>query len=178
LIAAHKIWASLAVVGLTTCSLPAQNAASNVNRSAETQSPAAGRVVSIDLLRHPISEKVRRMLRKALKTINSGNHETAIGQLRETLTKYPESAAYADSLLGIEYLKTDRFKEAVDSLETAVTLLPHDAVNHYNLGLSLACAGDYDRSEQEVRRALEIDPKNITMQTFLESLLQYKNSRN
>jgi tetratricopeptide (TPR) repeat protein len=144
----------------------------------ESKSGAAGRVISVELLRYPISEKARRMLQRALAAMDSGNHEAAIGQLTETLAKYPESAAYADSLLGIEYLKTDHFTAAVDSLEKAVSLLPHDAVNRYNLGLSLACAGDYERSEQEVRRALEIDPKNATMQAFLNALLQYKNSRN
>jgi tetratricopeptide (TPR) repeat protein len=159
-------------------SLGAQNAPALARIRPETKSNTAGRVVSVDLLRHPITEKVRRLLQKALKAMNTGNHEAAIGQLQDTLVKYPESAAYAQSLLGIEYLKTDRFQAAVDSLEQAVVLLPHDAVNRYNLGLSLACAGDYERSEQEVRRALEIDPTNTTMKAFLESLLQYKKSAN
>jgi Flp pilus assembly protein TadD len=130
--------------------------------------------VSADFLRHPISEKVRRMLQTALGTINAGNHEAAIEQLLETLEKYPESAAYVHSLLGVEYLRVDRFTDAVDSLEQAVLLLPHDPINRYNLGLSLVCAGDYQRGEREVRRALELDPKNATMQAFLSFLLQHK----
>ncbi len=145
--------------------------------TANAKSSSAGHVISVELLRYPIHEKARRMLQKALVTMDSGNHEAAIGQLRETLAKYPESAAYSQSLLGIEYLKTDRFQAAVDSLEQAVALLPHDAVNRYNLALSLALTGDYQRSEEQVRRALEIDPNNTTMQTFLNALLKYKNSR-
>src|SRR4029077_17464684 len=78
----------------------------------ETTSGASGRVISVDLLRYPISQKARRMLQRALEIMDSGNHEAAIGQLEETLAKYPESAAYAQSLLGIEYFKTDRFTAA------------------------------------------------------------------
>ena len=59
----------------------------------EKTSAEAGIVVSVDLLRHPISEKARRMLQRALATMDYGNHEAAIGQLRETLARYPESAA-------------------------------------------------------------------------------------
>src|SRR5215470_5836222 len=98
--------------------------------------PAHGNsgTVSADVLRHPISEKARGMLQAALETMNSGNHEAAIDQLLDTLAKYPESAAYAHSLLGVEYLRTDRFIDAVESFEKAVLLLPHDAINRYNLG--------------------------------------------
>jgi hypothetical protein len=60
---------------------------------AETKSPAAGRVVSVDLLQHRIGEKPRRMLQKALQMIGAGKHQAAIEQLQETLAKYPESAA-------------------------------------------------------------------------------------
>jgi Flp pilus assembly protein TadD len=139
--------------------------------------PATASVtISADLLRHPITEKARRMLQRALQKINSGNHAAAIEQLRETLAIYPGSAAYAHSLLGVEYLKTDRFTAAVSSLEQAVSLLPHDAINRYNLGLSLVCAGDYERGEQEVRRAIELDPNNTTMEALLNALVQRKRS--
>jgi len=111
------------------------------------------------------------MLQKALETMKSGKHDTAINQLRETLAKYPESDAYVHSLLGVEYLRTDRFTDAVDSFEKAVMLLPHDAVNRYNLGLSLVCSGEYERGEQVLRRAIELDPSNPTMRSLLETVV-------
>jgi predicted TPR repeat methyltransferase len=135
-------------------------------------------VVSADLLRHPITGKVRRMLLSAMEKMASGDHEMAIEQLRETLAKYPNSAAYVHNLLGVEYVKTDRFKAAVRSFEQAVMLLPHDAMTHYNFGLSLVCTGDFDRAEQEVRRALELDPKNSGMQARLNALLQHNHPSN
>jgi Flp pilus assembly protein TadD len=127
--------------------------------------------VSVDVLRHPITEKARRMLHKALEKLNSGNDEAAREQLLEMLAKYPDSAAYVHSVLGVIYVRTSRFTEAVSSFEQAVSLLPHDAMTHYNFGLSLACAREYDRAEQEVRRALELDPKNTSAQTLLGVLL-------
>ncbi len=130
--------------------------------------------VSVDVLRHPITEKARRMLHKALEKLNSGNDEAAREQLLEMLTKYPDSAAYVHSVLGVIYVRTSRFTEAVNSFEQAASWLPHDAMTHYNFGLSLACAREYDRAEQEVRRALELDSKNASAQTLLGVLLHRK----
>ncbi len=128
--------------------------------------------VSVDLLRHPISAKVRQLLLSALHKMESGDHEAAIALLRKTLAKYPDSAPYVQNLLGVEYVKTDRFEAAVSSFEQAVLLLPHDAMTHYNFGLALVCAGDYDRAAQEIQRALELDPSNAQMQARLNALLE------
>ncbi|HYK61970.1 MAG TPA: hypothetical protein VEV85_21220 [Bryobacteraceae bacterium] len=126
--------------------------------------------VSADLLRHPIGEKVRSLLRKAMDTIDTGDHAAAIKQLLEVLSKYPESAAYVHSLLGVEYMKTDQFQAAVDSFEQAVTLLPHDAINRHNLAVSLLCVHDVGRGAQEARRALELDPGNPTIRALVNAL--------
>jgi Tfp pilus assembly protein PilF len=129
--------------------------------------------ISVDVLRHPIPEKARRMLQRALETMNSGGDEAARQQLLETVAKYPDSAVYAQSFLGVIYVRASRFTDAVNSFEQATVLLPHDAMTHYNFGLSLACAGDYERAEREARRALDLDPKNISAQTLL-SVLQHR----
>jgi tetratricopeptide (TPR) repeat protein len=134
--------------------------------------------VPVDLLLHPIPDKARRMLRDAHKCMQSGDHTAAIRQLEKTLAKYPSSAAYVQSLLGYEYLVTDQFSAAANSFEEAVQLLPHDAANHVNFAISLAAVGDYERAEQQVRRARELDPGNPTIQQFLEALREYKQSRN
>jgi Flp pilus assembly protein TadD len=132
----------------------------------------------VDLLRHPISPKVRPLLLQAIEKMESGDHEAAIEQLQETLAKYPDSAPYVHNLLGVEYVKTDRFETAIRSFEQAVLLLPHDAMTHYNFGLALVCAGDFERATQEVQRALELDPKNPRMQARLNALLERKHSVN
>ena len=110
------------------------------------------------------------MLQTALQTSEAGDHADAIRQLQKTLTKWPVTGAYVYSMLGVEYLKTGQLSEAVDALEQAVTLLPHDASNHANLGLALVCKGQYDLAEPELRRALELDPHDIVASQLLNAL--------
>ena len=136
---------------------------------AATANPPA--VVSVEVLRHPVPAKIRKLLLKAIDTSESGDHESAIEQLQEVLARYPDSAPYVQNLLGVEYVKTDRVQAALSSFEQAVSLLPHDAMTHYNFGLALVCAGDYGRAAREVQRALELDPGNGKMQASLNSLL-------
>jgi tetratricopeptide (TPR) repeat protein len=136
-------------------------------------STASG-TVPVELLRHPLDQKTRRMLRKALDMIDRGSHEAAIGRLQEILAKNPDAGYYSYSLLGFAYLKTDRYALAVDSFEKALTVVPDDAVNHYNLGLSLVSAGNYDRGRKEVRHALDLDPSIAPAKALLESLASAK----
>ena len=144
------------------------------------QWPAASarpaQTISTDLLRHPISYKTRGMLQRALYWMRLGKHQEAIHQLEHTLAKDPASAAYVHSLLGFEYMQTDQFTAAVSSFETAVSLLPHDAINRTNFGISLLAVGDYKRAEEEVRRAHELEPKNPEIQRFLDAVVTYKRS--
>src|SRR5579863_485783 len=116
------------------------------------------RTISAELLHYPLSRKALHMLQKALQMSDSGDHTGAVKQLQQTLAKYPESGAYVYSLIGVEYLKTEQIPDAVDALEQAVQLLPHDASNHANLGLAWFSEGLYDRAELELKRALDLDP--------------------
>jgi Tfp pilus assembly protein PilF len=173
--AALMVGALLAATLLSATLLTAQTGADHDAPLGASVAPSNGPdAISVDVLRHPIPEKARRMLQRALDAMNSGNDETARQWLLETLAKYPDSAVYVQSFLGVIYVRTFRFTDAVNSFEQAAALLPHDSMTHYNFGLSLACAGDYERSEREVRRALELDPKNISAQTLL-SVLQHRN---
>jgi Flp pilus assembly protein TadD len=155
-----------------------QEFAAVVLSAALAASGVSAQTVSVELLRHPISAKVRPLLLQAIEKMESGDHEAAIEQLQKTLEKYPDSAPYVHNLLGVEYVKTDRFETAIRSFEQAVLLLPHDAMTHYNFGLALVCAGDFERATQEVQRALELDPKNPRMQARLNALLERKHSVN
>ncbi len=124
--------------------------------------------VSADLLRHPLSAQAREMIDKAQRTAQAGNHLSAIEQLTKALAKHPESAAWIQPVLGVEYLKTDQHETAIQALEQAVLLLPRDPINRSNLGLSLAFTGQYKRAEQELHEALKLDAKNDTTRRLLE----------
>ncbi len=59
--------------------------------------------------------------------------------------------------LGMAYFKLERFDEALDLLETASDAdLPFDILN--NLGAACIDAGAYERSEEYLKRALELRP--------------------
>jgi len=133
--------------------------------------PSGPATVSADVLRHPLSSKARRRLEKALHLAELGEHPAAIKELRETLVKEPSSAPYAQNLLGIEYVESRQFPEARSSFEEAVRLMPHESVNHSNLGYSLAATGDWQSAEQETRKAIQLDPANKQAKSLLDLLL-------
>lgn len=135
--------------------------------ASRTEAAPAG-TVAAEQLRRPLSAQARQMLQKAQRAAEWGGHLLAIQQLTEALVKFPEAAVWIQPLLGVELLKTDQFAAAVKSFEQAVTLLPRDAVNRSNFGLSLAAVGQYDRARQELRRALELDRSNATTKQLLE----------
>jgi len=124
--------------------------------------------ISAELLRHPLSAQTREMINKALRTAQAGDHLSAIAQLTKALAKHPESAAWIQPWLGVEYLKTDQPEAAIQALEQAVLLLPRDPINRSNLGLSFASTGQYDRAAQELRQALKLDAKSDTTRRLLE----------
>jgi len=134
-------------------------------------SAPAPSAISADLLRHPLPAKARQILQKAQRAADAGDHASAVQLLEGMLAKYPDSSAWMQSLLGVEYMKTDQFDAAVTSFEQAVLLLPHSAVDRSNLGVSLAAVGQYDRAERELRHALELDGDNVKAKQLLEVLI-------
>lgn len=133
--------------------------------------------ISSDVLRHPLTSKVRRRLEKALHLAELGEHPAAIKELRETLVKEPSSAPYAQNLLGVEYVENRQFDEARNSFEEAVRLMPHESINHSNLGFSLAVAGDFNSAEQEARTAIQLDPMNTKAKSLLDLVLRTRKTK-
>ena len=127
--------------------------------------------VSADVLRHPLTSKARHRLEKALHLSELGEHPAAIQELREALVKEPSSAPYAQNLLGVEYVENRQYAEAINSFEEAVRLMPHESVNHSNLGYSLAVEGNWNSAEQEARTAIQLDPMNSKAKSLLDTLL-------
>jgi Flp pilus assembly protein TadD len=74
------------------------------------------------------------------------------------------------SLLGYEFMRTDQVAAAISCFEQAVSLVPHDPANHNNFAVSLAAAGDYERAEEEARRAHELAPDNSSIRQLLDAL--------
>ena len=140
------------------------------SRSAWIEPAEKSSSVSADMLRHPISSRTRSMLHRAVDWMRSGDHQKAIQQLEATLAQDPSSAASVHSLLGYEFMRTDQDAAAIHCFEQAVLLLPHDPANHHNFAVSLVVAGDYERAEEEARRAHELAPDNPEIKRLLDAL--------
>ena len=144
--------------------------ASSLPRPASLERAETSATVSADMLRHPISSKTRRMLHRAIDWMRSGEHQKAIKQLQATLARDPSSAAYVHSLLGYEFMRTDQVSAAIQCFEQAVLLVPHDPANHHNFAVSLTVAGNYERAEEEARRAHDLAPDNPDIRHLLDVL--------
>jgi tetratricopeptide (TPR) repeat protein len=166
-----------ALVGACMLAVPLagqSQAAPSLPRPASLDGAVTSPTVSADMLRHPISSRTRSMLRRAVDWMRSGDHQKAIHQLEATLAKDPSSAAYVHSLLGYEYMVTDRAAAAIKCFEQAVALLPHDPANHHNFAISLLVAGDYERAEEEAIRAHDLAPDNLEINRLLDALTDHK----
>ena len=163
-------------LGLLSLPLLAQNPKRSHIITVLPESKTAPQIVSADVLRHPISQKTRRMLQRAMDWMRSGKHREAIEQLEETLSKDPASAPYVHSLLGFEFMRTDQYAAAVSSFDQAVALLPHDPINRTNYGVALAAVGDYERAEEQVRVARELDPENPNIRLCADAIARSRRS--
>jgi len=157
----------LCLAALASSVIAAENAQPSQEEAASREESTRAGTISADLLRHPLSERAREMIDKAQRIAQGGDHLAAIEQLTKALDKHPESAAWIQPVLGVEYIRTDQYQAAIQALEQAVLLLPRDPINRSNLGLSLAITGQFDRAEQELQQALQLDAKNDTTRRLL-----------
>jgi Flp pilus assembly protein TadD len=141
-----------------------------------TSPSAASQIISADLLRNPLAPKLRAKLEKAIRPAQMGDHEQAIENLQVVLADHPKSAPYVHNLLGIEYASTHQVAHAVTAFEETLRWMPHLSANHFNLGLTLLDSGQVDRGEQELRKAVELDPSSLKAQQALEALQAQRRS--
>jgi tetratricopeptide (TPR) repeat protein len=128
--------------------------------------------VSADELRHPLTGKALRLIRKAESLIRAGDHAGAIQELRRDLGN-SAAAPFAHSLLGQEYIRSLQFSEAVPELECAVEMLPSNVPDHANLGYALLMTNQLDAAETQLARALELQPKNLQTHLVM-GMLRFK----
>jgi tetratricopeptide (TPR) repeat protein len=136
--------------------------------------PAAVNPVSVDELRHPLTEKAGKLLLKAWNYAVKGDHFMAISTLKDNMFKVRELTPYAHGILGIEYLRMGQSTEALPELTQAASLFPHDATVHSNLALAYCMNREYERAEQEARLALYLEPTMSSAQEIMQIISEKK----
>jgi Flp pilus assembly protein TadD len=167
--------AGIRLLMFASCLVHLTRAAELPDSAARDKARYPASVVSAERLRLPLSGKARQGIAKARDYSNAGNHQKAIQELKRVLTEESSAAPYVHGILGFEYLQIGRVDEATVELENAVRLLPHEAINHSNLALSLYAARRCQQAEAEVRRALELDPHDETTKLVFNTISSRKN---
>ena len=133
------------------------------------QLPAGAPLVSADFLRHPLSDKAKRVILDAQHRGERGDHLGAIAELRRALDKFPKEAPYLNNMLGLQFVAAGDVASARDAFKHVLDWMPHISANHSNYGLTLAVLGD-ERAEEELRTALLLDETNHNARDILEAL--------
>jgi tetratricopeptide (TPR) repeat protein len=129
-----------------------------------------GGTVSVDNLANPPSKAAIKIIKKAERYSEAGDHAKAIEILRNAPMD-PAGAPYLHSRLGTEYLKSAQYTLAVPELEAAARLLPRESVHHSNLAYAYQTLGQLDRAETEARQAVNLDHSNAKARFLLGSIL-------
>ena len=95
----------------------------------------------------------------------------AVEDLRAVLVQQPDHAEstvrLADALLRLR-----RTEEAWPLARRAVELAPNSAYARFEWGIALARAGEFDRSEEELRKALELAPRSKAPRIYLDWVVE------
>jgi tetratricopeptide (TPR) repeat protein len=127
----------------------------NVDTPKQPAGPAG--TISVAELRHTISRKGVKLLKKAESDLRAGKHDKVIEDLKLALEER-SAEPYAHSMLGMEYLVLGKARAALPELTAAVQVLPI-AANHSNLAYALwLTGGDTEECLSQITQAMQLDP--------------------
>jgi tetratricopeptide (TPR) repeat protein len=90
---------------------------------------------------------------------DSGLYEQAIVDYRKYLGKIP-SDADARIDMGVCFYNLHNYDEAIKQMETAVKYSPKHQIGYLNLGIVNLTAGNFEKSKEWLKKAVEIDPNS------------------
>lgn len=112
----------------------------------------------------------------AERLLEAGRYAEAVGLLLEAVRLVPNDPGVLNDL-GVAYMATRRFREAVTWLQRSIVAQPKVGNSQYNLGLALQHLGDDEAALVEHRRAVTLCPELIGAHVQLGDLLWEKGMR-
>jgi Flp pilus assembly protein TadD len=158
---------SLGLAGLAGCHVPnlgyssAQNAGSGTSANfMPSMSPpldGAGPGQSLEL---PKQKKVDALLATARLMEKSGRSAEAIGYYEQVRMLDPRLGLESSRHLAILYDRKNEFDKALDEYAILIKANPKDATAHSDRGYSYYARGQFEAAEKDLRKAVELDPRN------------------
>jgi 4-amino-4-deoxy-L-arabinose transferase-like glycosyltransferase len=96
-----------------------------------------------------------------------------IGHLKTYLQKYPRNQR-AYYYLGLAYLNTGEFDQAIKTFNQLLSWYPLNERAHYQMGLCYYFMGQYDRSISHFKKALDINPDDARSYYYWGKSLEQK----
>jgi tetratricopeptide (TPR) repeat protein len=120
--------------------------------------------------------EVERRIAVAGRFLATGDFARALGPLLEAARLVPNDAGILNDL-GVAYMATRRFPEAITWLRCSIASRPDVGNTHYNLALALQHVGDDEAAILEHRRATTLSPELAEAYGQLADLLWEKGMR-
>lgn len=119
------------------------------------------------LRERPTSAQVSKQM--ALESIQEGNYDSAIRELKKALSINPD---YPDlrNLLGIAYANKGLKDDAIVEFNTALKINPEYLKAHLNIALTYYEKGAFNESRAHLEKVLEVDAENELARNIMDEL--------
>jgi len=115
---------------------------------------AAGQPAAANAVFANVPAPAREAFQQALESGRAGQHAKAIDQLKSVISQAPRFAlAYNE--LAVQYLKTGRETQAIETLKEGLGISPEDFTLRLNYGIALLHQKKFAAAETELRKAIQ-----------------------
>lgn len=128
-----------------------------IARYRKNEFPAAIIELQKVVTKNPSDKEATQLL--GLSLFFTGAYPQAITHLEEATDWYPSATVNVNYVLGLAYLQTKQYDNALRSFAKLYNVDPSSAAGNLMFARMLLAQNDEGRSEEYVRRAIELDPK-------------------